>query len=272
MKPIIYTLLFLACPFTLSHAQVGINTSTPNNSALLDIVSVDKGIVIPRVQLSATNNPAPFPSAAAIQEGTLVYNTATAGSGATKVFPNVYQWDGVHSKWIFPASLDFTPYIVAQYRNTLNDATNFNASIADTSVKMGIFSTEVFNDDNTVFQRLGSTDLRILKPGIYSVSLNFALRQNPQVKDSRLHTYIQPRLNSTVIGAGISTLVPQYDPSQIDIDGRFAFGLTAYFNVTSPSTLSIISTRQEDGNNYSGTLIFDSIGGNLSSITILKLN
>ncbi|SHG51019.1 hypothetical protein SAMN05444362_1501, partial [Dysgonomonas macrotermitis] len=50
-------------------AQVGINTSTPNASAAMDIVSTEKGILLPRmttVQKSAIVAPA---------EGLLVYDT-----------------------------------------------------------------------------------------------------------------------------------------------------------------------------------------------------
>lgn len=53
-------ILIIACTF-YSHAQVGINTTTPNPSSILDIESTNKGILIPRMttlQRNAITNPA----------------------------------------------------------------------------------------------------------------------------------------------------------------------------------------------------------------------
>lgn len=78
------------------HAQsVGINTPTPNASAALDVVSANQGVLVPRLTLSATNVAAPVALPAT---SLLVYNTATAGVGATAVTPGYYYWDGV--QWV----------------------------------------------------------------------------------------------------------------------------------------------------------------------------
>ncbi len=42
----------------LSHAQIGINTNTPDPSAALDVNSSDKGLLIPRVETSSVSSPA----------------------------------------------------------------------------------------------------------------------------------------------------------------------------------------------------------------------
>ncbi|MGC4039385.1 MAG: hypothetical protein QM710_00925 [Flavobacterium sp.] len=44
----LFAILFLTISLTIS-AQVGINTTTPDNSSMLDIASTDKGILIPRM-------------------------------------------------------------------------------------------------------------------------------------------------------------------------------------------------------------------------------
>jgi len=51
MKNIIYSLLslLLLCPIVLLGQNVGINTSTPDASALLDMVSTDRGVLVPRM-------------------------------------------------------------------------------------------------------------------------------------------------------------------------------------------------------------------------------
>jgi len=78
------------------HAQsVGIGTATPHSSARLHIEDNARGLLIPNVALTATNVAAPVTNPAT---SLLVYNTATAGAGATAVTPGFYYWDG--TKWV----------------------------------------------------------------------------------------------------------------------------------------------------------------------------
>lgn len=73
MKNYFFTLLFLAA-FGISHAQVGINTPTPDASAALDVESTTQGMLVPRMteaQRDLVATPA---------TGLLVYQTdGTAG-------------------------------------------------------------------------------------------------------------------------------------------------------------------------------------------------
>jgi hypothetical protein len=78
------------------HAQnVGIATATPDLSARLHFSDNARGLLIPNVALSATNVAAPVTGHAI---SLLVYNTATAGTGATTVTPGFYYWDG--NQWV----------------------------------------------------------------------------------------------------------------------------------------------------------------------------
>ncbi|MGX7668946.1 hypothetical protein [Flavobacterium pedocola] len=84
MKKLLLLLMFSFTGF----AQVGINTTTPNASSILDITATDKGVLIPRVSIANLNAAAPVTSPAT---SLLVYNTnAATGIG-------FYYWDG--SKW-----------------------------------------------------------------------------------------------------------------------------------------------------------------------------
>ncbi len=74
-----------------SSAQVGIGTTTPNSDAILELSSTTKGLLLPRVALTATTSFAPL---AAHTLGMSVFNTATAGD----VTPGTYYNDG--TKWI----------------------------------------------------------------------------------------------------------------------------------------------------------------------------
>ncbi|WP_091489989.1 hypothetical protein [Flavobacterium phragmitis] len=89
------------------HAQVGIPTNNPNANAVLDLNRTDgtseKGLLLPKVALKATDNFAPM---AAHVAGMKVYNTATDGSGETAVTPGEYNNDG--TKWIRVVSKDET--------------------------------------------------------------------------------------------------------------------------------------------------------------------
>ena len=79
------------CLPTLVFAQVGIGTSTPNSSAKLEIVATNQGFLPPRISLTATTDASTIGTPAT---GLLVYNTASAGSGATAVTPGYYYFNG----------------------------------------------------------------------------------------------------------------------------------------------------------------------------------
>lgn len=82
---------FLAsCVFlfvTSLYAQVGIGTTNPDASSMLDIESSNAGLLIPRVSLTNTSTAVPVTAPA---ESLLVYNTNTAGD----VVPGFYYWTG----------------------------------------------------------------------------------------------------------------------------------------------------------------------------------
>ena len=69
-----------------AYAQVGIGTSTPNASSQLEIVSHDKGVLIPQVTLSGTGDTTTITNGNV--ESLLVYNTATVSD----VTPGYYYW------------------------------------------------------------------------------------------------------------------------------------------------------------------------------------
>lgn len=73
--------------------NIGINNPAPDASAVLDISSTDKGLLVPRVALSATNLTAPVTAPAT---GLMVFNTATAGTLPNNVTPGYYFWSGTN--------------------------------------------------------------------------------------------------------------------------------------------------------------------------------
>ncbi len=91
-------LIVILCSGYHSNAQVGIGTTAPNGA--LDINSTTQGLVVPRVSLTGSNVASPIinPTGAPLLNGTLVYNTVTAGTSPNNVIPGFYFWDG--SKWV----------------------------------------------------------------------------------------------------------------------------------------------------------------------------
>lgn len=87
--------LFSSCALfwsLLANAQVGVNTTTPAASSVLDITSSDKGFLMTKVALTGTDDittitPAP-------STGLLVFNTATNGSPGTEVVQGFYYFNG----------------------------------------------------------------------------------------------------------------------------------------------------------------------------------
>lgn len=85
-KLFLTTLLFNV--FVLS-AQVGINTTSPDGNSILDIVSTDKGILIPRVILNDASTAAPL--TLPITDGILIYSENGSESDG------FYYWE--NNKW-----------------------------------------------------------------------------------------------------------------------------------------------------------------------------
>lgn len=83
--------------FGLSNAQVkiGENPTSINPSSILEIESANKGFLMPRIALTATNSASPLASHVA---GMVIYNTATAGTAPNAVVPGIYYNDG--TRWI----------------------------------------------------------------------------------------------------------------------------------------------------------------------------
>lgn len=84
---------------TTQAQNIGINTTgaAPNASAMLDITATDRGLLIPRVALTATNSALPMTTPA---DALLVYNTATAGTAPNNVTPGFYYYSTATSTWI----------------------------------------------------------------------------------------------------------------------------------------------------------------------------
>ena len=96
-------ILFFLHSFLLTHfvvsAQVGIGTSLPNESAMLDVVSSDKGLLVPRLALLSLTDKETITGGNV--ESLLVYNFNSATTGLSLGY---YYWS--NNKWNRIATLD----------------------------------------------------------------------------------------------------------------------------------------------------------------------
>jgi hypothetical protein len=94
-------------PLNFSYAQVGIGTTSPNNNAILDLVSTSKGLLLPRLTDAQRN------AIASPTEGLLIYNTST---GKAQVYAkaeriNISYYSGTSSTGEDYAWQAFTPTV-----------------------------------------------------------------------------------------------------------------------------------------------------------------
>lgn len=96
-KNYLFTAALVVGAIIVNGQNIGINSTgaNPDASAMLDIVASDKGLLIPRIALTALNSASPISSPAV---SLLVYNTATAGTTPNQVTPGFYYWNG--STWV----------------------------------------------------------------------------------------------------------------------------------------------------------------------------
>ena len=90
-KTFLLSFLSILLFVSVSAQNVGINNdgSTPNPSAMLDINNANKGLLIPRVMLTGTDESATVQSPAL---SFLVYNTTTH-TGLKSVSPDYFSWN-----------------------------------------------------------------------------------------------------------------------------------------------------------------------------------
>lgn len=176
MKKILFTILMAATSISFSnlYAQVTIGGNTePNSNAVLDLISnSNKGLLLPRVALTATNNPAPTSAHTA---GMTVYNTATTSvNNGYDVSPGFYYNDGTkwvqlplgYTKWFYMPSVTFdtsttgtgrTKDLYSLYYSQFH-APSVKSTGAPTSVPFIPAATDMYyyitSYDNTVFANI----------------------------------------------------------------------------------------------------------------------
>ena len=86
-----FCLFILSQSFAQQNVSISDVNTSPDASSVLDVSSTTKGLLIPRVALTATNAASPITLP---QTSLLVYNTATSGVAPTNVIPGYYYNSG----------------------------------------------------------------------------------------------------------------------------------------------------------------------------------
>ena len=168
MRIILTLLAGLFVNFYLSAQNIAVNNdgSLPSASAMLDVKSNNKGLLIPRVALTSIND---YTTIASPSESLLIYNTSTI-SGLNEVLPGYYYWHGALG-WV---------RLIFEYSGSYNTAFGFQAlpsysSSFNTAIGyQALYSTNVGGDNTaTGFKALysnttGSTNVATGYSALYS--------------------------------------------------------------------------------------------------------
>lgn len=146
MKNTIVVVCLILFPL-LVDAQVTIGSnSVPNKDAVLDLISnANRGLLLPRVALSSTTLSSPLTTHVA---GMTVYNTASAGSGATAVKPGLYINNG--TKWISMADYALTDKTDDAFENDITSTSVKLKTISDGQTARGTTADFVIKDNGYV--------------------------------------------------------------------------------------------------------------------------
>ncbi len=183
MKKTAYLIILLCCGYYYSAAQVGIGTTTPDASSILDVESTDKGILIPRlttVQINAITNPA---------NGLIVFNTDlnefhfNCGTTAT------------------PDWVKTSHSMSVKYSNT-DTTTNVNPNT--TPINLPILGNLEWNDNTSLYTaNTVANTITVTQDGRYKITVNVSLLA--AAATARLTPEMWIEINGTQQGAYGST-------------------------------------------------------------------
>ncbi|MFB1021271.1 MAG: ice-binding family protein [Vicingaceae bacterium] len=244
-----YTPLFtlIALTFIINGASaqnIGISNTgaVPNSSSMLDIdasPSNNKGLLIPRIDLTATNSALPVTTPAT---SLLVYNKATAGVAPNSVSPGYYYWDG--TAWIAFGTKDYDYDTVSEGGDTTANSTSDTlvpgmSLIAGDGTYMVTFNGECDVPDAVITTGFNTTTAKLDLDSIYNDIIAIpATNTTHPVTFGSGETLVPGvyALTGAVSIAGALTLDGGGDP-----DALFVIRATAAFNTAAGVTVTLIN-------------------------------
>lgn len=153
-------ILLINANTTFAQVKVGNNVSSINSNSLLELESTNKGLLLPRIALTATNSASPL---TAFVAGMMVYNTATAGTSPNNVTPGQYYSDG--SKWVKVQSSPVQDY---DWRKSGNLSPNAISDTTTAIYHMGQVGIGTNSVNSSALLQLNSTTKGFLPPRMTS--------------------------------------------------------------------------------------------------------
>ncbi|REC59219.1 hypothetical protein DRF65_27205 [Chryseobacterium pennae] len=216
--------------------QVGINTAVVEDGVILQLEAPDKGVLFPRVALISRTSTKPL--ASTLPTGTMIFNTATAGSFPNTVTPGLLSWNAEDQQWTNMNSSITT--VLVKYTNS-EVATNYNT--ADWQ-NIKLFGNKIINESQSVYQiNTTNQSVKINSSGLYSISslLSFD-RLGPGNAEGRLSLCARVFVNG--IARGTEQVVsPGFTTSITSKRGLFSHSFTEYLLLNDGDVLSVMIKR-----------------------------
>ena len=195
MKNLIYIALLLSPIITLS--QVGINTTTVDPSAALQLQSSNKALLLPRVELTSKADIATIQNPAV---GLIVLNIKTsdpAVSDTDKVYENImYLFNGVRWQTIMtddtPISTLNLPKIYARGRKSATE--NIGCNIRNGSNQLNGADFDLTSLDNLTNKGV----IKANKAGYYKFSIKATLYFRPSTSQTPVLAYALPNISNSL--------------------------------------------------------------------------
>jgi len=210
MRIVVFILFTLPSIFYAQNIGINNTGNTPDNSAMLDVASTDKGVLIPRINIADLSTAAPITSPAT---SLLVYNTnTTTGVG-------YYYWDA--TKWV---------KLLDANANSDEDWHKATTTTAPTNINDDIFTRgKVGIGVNAPVQALDIENGNINLDTEYGIGQNFGSTSS--------EWRIIPRRNGIQTLTQMGSVYPYTDGMSLESDGGIAFvetdddALVGYMNL-----------------------------------------
>ena len=182
----IFTCLF----FASAYSQVGIGTSSPNSSALLDMTSTNKGFLLPRLNLTGINDNTSILNPA---NGLLFFNLAAAGTGSNAVAANslYFRQNSVWQKFTSDAEVSIlessNQYVLRSVANqVLTDVQVSSINSSETYEVPVIWSSDkvLIDDPNDIELMANNQTFKVKTTGYYRVLANFSFTPKRSVTEN----------------------------------------------------------------------------------------
>ncbi|WP_312076808.1 hypothetical protein [Chryseobacterium sp.] len=183
IKTNIFLLALTLMSSNLFLCQIGIGTTSPANSAYLDVFSPNKGILLPRMNLTGRNDASTVTNPA---NGLITFNQTAAGTTTNAVLANslYFRQNTIWQKFASETELNnlvfSNQYVLESFTQqpfTTSQLTSVNGSeTADIPVTWA--AGDVYLDNTDDIESASEQNFRILTTGQYRILANFTF--NPR--------------------------------------------------------------------------------------------